>query len=115
LTPNDFWELTPIEFDVIFSLHNRRKREEFRDSYRTDMERMRMQTLYLINVHLSKNNIIKTVEELIPFPWDKNSVANVEVTPFTEEEALYYEKKLQQPPIDTDKNLAEYLNRKKDI
>jgi len=68
MTAAQFYDLTPIEFD--FALQEYNKIQEEREKF--ELEKMRLQTLYLVNVHLK--NTINDVRKLMPFTWDKFEV-----------------------------------------
>lgn len=47
------------------------KNKEQETQYRIEMERMRLQTFYLINIQLKKDDKYETLTKLMPFDWDK--------------------------------------------
>jgi hypothetical protein len=61
----EFLAYSPLEFHKLLSI----KKEVDYNHYKQDMERMRMQTFYLVNVHLGDKQV-KTFEALMPFDWD---------------------------------------------
>ena len=62
-----FLAYTPLEFDKLLVV----KAEDKYNSYKMDMERMRLQTLYLVNVQIKDK--IKEASRLMPFDWDKHT------------------------------------------
>ena len=81
LSPDAFLAYTPIEFDRLLVV----KADEKYNNYKLDMERMRLQTLYLVNVQIKDK--IKEATKLMPFEWDKTTHKNdTEVKPMTEED-----------------------------
>lgn len=70
ITPAQFYNLTPLEFDE--ALVDWNKVEESRQHF--ELEKMRIQTLYLVNIQLKKEDQIKDARKLITFPWDKIDV-----------------------------------------
>lgn len=40
------------------------------------MERMRLQTMLLINVHIKKEKQFKSPKRFLPFPWDEDEYKN---------------------------------------
>ena len=65
LTPDKFYNLIPVEFTQALQQWNtdREAQERF------ELEKMRLQTLYLMNVHLKTP--LKKVTDLMEFEWDK--------------------------------------------
>jgi len=81
LSPNAFLAYTPLEFNRLLIV----KADEKYNNYKIDMERMRLQTLYLVNVQIKEK--IKDATKLMPFDWDENTHKNdVDAKPMTEED-----------------------------
>ena len=81
LPPDVFLAYTPKEFDKLLMV----KGDEKNNQYKLDMERMRLQTLYLVNVQIKDK--IKEASKLMPFPWDSDGVKNdTDVKPMTDED-----------------------------
>jgi len=81
LSPNAFLAYTPLEFNRLLIV----KADEKYNNYKIDMERMRLQTLYLVNVQIKDK--IKDATKLMPFDWDENTHKNdVDAKPMTEED-----------------------------
>ena len=81
LSVASFLAYTPIEFDKLLMV----KGDEKNNQYKLDMERMRMQTLYLVNVQIKDK--IKEASRLMPFPWDSDGVKNdIDSKPMTDED-----------------------------
>ena len=59
-----FLAYTPLEFDRLLVV----KAEQQYNDYKLDMERMRLQTLYLVNVQIKDK--IQDARKLMPFEWD---------------------------------------------
>lgn len=68
--PAQFYELTPREFNAALKISN----DYDETLQRFELEKMRLQTLYLINVHLDKKDKITDVRKLMPFAWDQVQV-----------------------------------------
>lgn len=83
IMPADFYNLTPIEFS--YALIDKFKSEERIERF--ELEKMRLQTLYLVNCHLKDPP--DSVTKLMPFKWDEVQKA-VEFVP-TEEDWKYYD------------------------
>jgi len=64
ISRDDFYKLSPKEFDEVQIC--------WFESWKSSMEDMRLQTFYLVNVHLGKNGY-KSLEQMMPFDWDKTS------------------------------------------
>lgn len=81
LSPDAFLAYAPIEFDRLLSV----KADEKYNKYKLDMERMRLQTLYLVNVQIKDK--IKEASRLMPFAWDVSTHKNdADNKPMTEED-----------------------------
>ena len=63
----EFHSYSPREFSKLLEI----KTEERAGIYRQDMERMRLQTLVLVNAQLPEKSQVKRVEDLIKFEWDE--------------------------------------------
>lgn len=67
LSKEEFYDLTPIEFD--FALKEYNEKEHSRQRF--ELTKMRLQTFMLIQ-YLSMSEVrFSTVQELLPFEWDK--------------------------------------------
>lgn len=64
-SPDQFWNATPREFWN--ALEGNYEQEQFRQ--RQQWERTRWQTVWLLNVHLTKNSQVEP-KDLIEFPWE---------------------------------------------
>ena len=63
------------------------KQDERANDYKLDMERMRIQTFYLMNIQIDKKDRFKTVQKMMPFEWDKDiAKQGQEEQPPTEED-----------------------------
>lgn len=68
------------------------KADEREQWWRLDLETMRLQTFYLINIQLKEKDKISSPEKLMPFSWDKKHDEKFgEYRPFTDEEARKYD------------------------
>jgi hypothetical protein len=67
ISSDDFYNLTPIEFD--YALGDYIKEVELNNRF--ELEVMRLQTLYLVNMQLDQNNQIKDVKDLMRFKWEE--------------------------------------------
>ena len=67
LTAEQFMELTPAEFEDAL-INDGRNQERL---WRQDMERMRIQTLALVNIQMEQKNQFSSAEKFMAFPWDK--------------------------------------------
>lgn len=74
LSPKEFWESTPVEICNALDFSHKLREEEIRDRW----DIMRLQTFYLININLDKNNQLSDPEDLIKFPWDEKKIKSVE-------------------------------------
>ena len=88
MQPNIFWNLCPREFDESLVIYGK----SIESSYQQSMEVMRLQTLYLINIHLQRKDQVRSVESLIPFTWDSNKI---EIRPFYDDEAEKYKGRIR--------------------
>ena len=70
LSSDAFLAYTPLEYDKLLVV----KADEKYNAYKLDMERMRLQTLYLVNVQIKDK--IKDATKLMPLPWDKDTSKN---------------------------------------
>lgn len=59
--------MCPVEFFA--ALADWEKTETARQRF--EMEKMRLQTLYLVNIQLDKHSKITDVRRLMPLPWDE--------------------------------------------
>ena len=67
LSREEFYYLTPIEFHyALIDVNEQRKIDQ-----RFELEKMRIQTFYLLNIQLSKNDKFDSPLEMMPFEWDK--------------------------------------------
>jgi len=95
IRPKDFWDLAPVELNKILTFTAKKRKDTYESHYRDMYESMRLQTLYLVNAQLPGKSQVKSLEALMPLPWDKVKHKPQEVTPFTDEEAEYYKNKIQ--------------------
>ena len=85
---SEFYSQSPKEFSKLLEI----KAEESAGLYRQGMDRMRLQTLALVNVQLPQKSQVKTVEALMNFPWDKEQPKNdEEIRDLTEDEWSKYD------------------------
>jgi len=68
LMPQQFYDLTPKEFEL--ALDDYDEAEERREKF--ELEKMRLQTLYLVNVHIKDK--VTDLRKFMPFEWDKYEV-----------------------------------------
>jgi hypothetical protein len=78
----DFLEYTPFEFNRLLEIKELQERRGFRQ----DMERMRIQTMSLINIQLAKKDRIKKLSDFMPFEWDIVDKQDAEAAEMTEED-----------------------------
>lgn len=64
---DDFCRLTPAEFNDVIEAYNSRQEE----SERAEWERMRLAVTIIIQPHVKKR---MRPQELIPFPWDNETL-----------------------------------------
>lgn len=64
IMPKQFYKLAPVEFD--YALKDYFKEEERRERF--ELEKMRLQTLYLVNCQIKDQ--ISDPRKLMPFSWD---------------------------------------------
>jgi len=81
--PAQFYELSPAEFNE--GLHE--WNEIYESQQRFELEKMRLQTLYLVNVQLDKNNRFNDARKFMPFAWD-----HIEVFVPTKEDWEHFDK-----------------------
>ena len=88
LNEAEFLEYTPLEFNKLLEI----KQNERTNDWKLDMERMRMQTFYLLNIQIEKKNRFKSVGSMMPFEWDvKDKQAVDDTREPTEEEWEHYD------------------------
>lgn len=66
--PDQFYDLAPIEFET--ALEDYKNVSE--DKQRFELEKMRIQTLYLFNTQVK--NPVTDVRKFMPFEWDKTVI-----------------------------------------
>ena len=82
----EFLEYTPFEFNRLLEI----KQNERTNDWKLDMERMRLQTWHLVNIH-SKDDI-KDYSKYMPFEWDITTEKQDEsIKEPTEEEWDHYD------------------------
>jgi len=87
ISREEFYNLTPIEFYEALKDHS----DQTQVVERNRLESMRLQTLYLINIQLAKENKFKSLHEVMPFNWD--SEGSIEVPMLTSEDWLQLDKR----------------------
>ena len=93
LTPPQFYDLTPVEFYEALSDHEL----EIENNRRFELEKMRIQTFYLINIQLPISKRLKQPKELISFEWEQseNDKNKPEPQILTEQEWLELDEKVK--------------------
>ena len=61
---------------------------------------MRLQTLYLVDVQLQSKDRYRTVERLMPFPWDKEKIEQQDFDIPSQEDFLEFDKVITNFNID---------------
>jgi hypothetical protein len=70
LNYNEFYRLTPIEF--YYALKDWKECQE--NNQRFSLEVMRLQTFYLLNIQLSRENRYRKPSDMMPFTFDKDKI-----------------------------------------
>lgn len=73
MSSDDFYNLTPIEFD--YALIDYIKEKEHTERF--ELSNMRIQTFYLLNIQLDKESRYNSPEEMMPFAFDIKEVKEV--------------------------------------
>jgi hypothetical protein len=81
LSSEQFYTLTPIEFD--FAIKESTEIEKFKQ--RSESNRMRLQTFYLVKTLSMSELPFETPEEMMPFNWDEKQEPKDEYI-FTDED-----------------------------
>jgi hypothetical protein len=69
LSPDEFYSLTPLEFD--YALKDFNDQSQFKLRYEAEL--MRLQTAYLININLEEKNQFDDPRKLMRFPWESEN------------------------------------------
>lgn len=71
ISPKEFWDSTPEEiyYALDFSFNE----------LKLNWELQRLQTFYLVNVHLTSETALKSVKDLFKFPWEDKDDKEVNV------------------------------------
>lgn len=70
MSVSEFYDLSPVEFYYAMEEYS----EIQMTHHKTTYDSMRLQTVFLLNVQLSKKDRIREVTQLMKFPWDKEVV-----------------------------------------
>lgn len=73
LSPDEFYSLTPLEFD--YALKDYNERTKFNQQFNAEL--MRLQTAYLININLDQEHQITNTKKLMRFPWEEEEVKEI--------------------------------------
>lgn len=71
LSTDEFYSLTPLEFDYAIKDFN----IQYQSNQRFKAELMRLQTAYLININLEEKDQIADPKKLMKFPWEEEDKA----------------------------------------
>jgi len=67
ITPLEFWQSTPNEIYDALDVYFKLELEDKKDRWKL----MRLQTFYLLNIHLSEDHLLETPQDLFKFKWEE--------------------------------------------
>lgn len=73
ISSEDFYNLTPIEFDYAITDYLKEKEH----TERFELSKMRIQTFLLLNIQLDKESRFNTPEDMMPFNWEVGEVKEI--------------------------------------